>query len=451
MTPLQIKDRLLRGGAWAFGGKVAAALVFLASNALLARLLTPAELGAYFLAFSVVSLGSQLGALGLGKPMVRFTAESVGLGRYGDARRTIGLALALGLAGAAGVGLAYLLFGQALAEGLFRSPALGAVGGLVAAWIALTALQKIMTEAFRGFHDIRLAVLFEGGLGLVTGVLFAGCLGLLWLLAGAAALGTVVALAAICAGTSVLAAAWLLRWRVSGLPHEEGGEGGRLGLGDVWGLAWPSLVTNFTLFALTQADLWVLGAFRPQGEVAIYGAAAKTVVLVAMPLLVVNSVVPPLIAQMYAQGRRGELERALRAVATAVGIPAFGVMLAFVLAGGPLLGLLYGEVYREGALVLTLLSLGQLSNVWAGSCGQVLTMTGHHWLLLAITALCGGLTVAAGVLLVGPFGATGIAAAAASGLVLQNVAMWLGTRIKTGMWTHAGMGGITVLRKALAR
>src|SRR3712207_7383116 len=44
-----LKRRLLRGGGWAFGGKMLIAFTGLASSALLARLLTPEGLGTYFL------------------------------------------------------------------------------------------------------------------------------------------------------------------------------------------------------------------------------------------------------------------------------------------------------------------------------------------------------------------------------------------------------------------
>jgi len=407
----------------------------LVSNAMLARLLSPAEFGAYFLAFSIVFLGTQVGSLGLDKAVVRFTAENMGLGRFADVRRTVVLVFGIGLLGAVGTGLSYLLLGRYLGDVVFRAPTLGALTGLVAGWISLMALQRILSEAFRGFHDIRLAVLFEGGLGLATSLIFAVCLGFLFISAGQASLTVVVMLAASSAALSVVAGSLLLRRKVGALPP---GEEGRLGLSEVWGVAWPSLITNLTLFAVTQADLWIMGAFRPQDEVAVYGAAARMVILVATPLMIVNSVVPPLIAQMYAQGRRGELECALRTVATLVGFPALAVLLVFVLMGGPLLGLVFGDYYAAGATVLALLSVGQLANVWSGSCGQVLFMTGHQALMMSITVVCGTTTVALSVLLVGRLGAPGVAAAASCGLILQNLAMWLATRATTGMWTHAG-------------
>jgi O-antigen/teichoic acid export membrane protein len=41
-----------------------------------------------------------------------------------------------------------------------------------------------------------------------------------------------------------------------------------------------------------------LGALGSLEEVAIYGAASKLVTFVAMPLLIVNLVLPPIVAEM---------------------------------------------------------------------------------------------------------------------------------------------------------
>lgn len=161
-----------------------------------------------------------------------------------------------------------------------------------------------------------------------------------------------------------------------------------------------------------------------------------------MPLLIVHLVVMPLVAEMYAQGRRTELERTLRSMATLGSIPASLVLATFVLLGGPILGLVYGDYYRTGATVLALLSLGQLVNVWTGCCTTTLMMTGHQLAMMTITMVCGSLTIVAILLVVGPYGSTGVAVATAAGLGLQNILMWLGARAATGMWTHAGLAGL---------
>src|SRR5215204_4453754 len=125
-----LKRRLMRGGGWAFGVKILVALTGLISSALLARLLSPPELGTYILAYSILNVGTSLGALGLTGTVVRLVAEGMGLNLFGRVRRVIRVVLGVGTLGALGVGLAYLLFGGYLANVLFEDPALAAITGL---------------------------------------------------------------------------------------------------------------------------------------------------------------------------------------------------------------------------------------------------------------------------------------------------------------------------------
>ena len=425
--------RLLSGGMWAFAGRVVAAFTVLATNALLARLLPPQDLGAYFLAFSVVSLGALLGSLGLNQTVVRFVAESMGLGRFRQTRWVVGITCGLGLLGALGVGLAYLLLGRTVGNALFDAPVLGAATGLVAGWMAILTLQLLLAETFRGFNDIRLATLFGG---IVAGNLLLVCLVALWLSRGEASLADVVLLTAASGLVSILLGGWLLHRKVASLPRKGEDAGGRTGTSKILRVAGPLLVTNLTYFAVLQADLWIMGAFRTQDEVAIYGSAARMVVMVALSLDVVDSVVAPLIAEMYAQDRKQELERALRGTATLAGIPALAGLAGFMLLGEQILGLVFGDYYRAGWGVLVILSLGYIAFVWTGSCALALIMTGHQREVMGATIASGLVTVAAGLAVVGPFGAVGVATVTAFAFALQNVLLWILARKKTGIWTH---------------
>jgi O-antigen/teichoic acid export membrane protein len=438
-----VKRRLLSGGAWALGGRVVLAFTGLATNALLARLMSPAELGVYFLAYSVVITCANLGALGLETAVVRFVAESIGLEQYKRTRRSIKLALGIGSLGAVVVGSAYLLFGGRLASLLFDSPALAAVAGMTAGWIVVAALQGILVETFRGFHDIRMTTILGGvtnGNGILTGGLLSLALLVLFLFRGDASLTMVMLLAVASGATSALLAGWLLRRRVASLPQDK--HGIQFSGGQMMHVAWPLLVTTLAAFALGQSSIWIAGAFLGQKEVALYGAAYRLVAYVTVPLQIANMVAPPVIAEMYAQGRIQGLEHTLRAIATTAGIPAFLLLAAFVLFGGPIVGLLFGDYYREAAVLLALLSLGKMVSVWAGSCGKALLMTGHHTTMMAVTIATGLITVAGAIWAAQHYGVTGIAGAAATGIVLQNMIMLLAVRKKVGVWTHAGLSGL---------
>jgi O-antigen/teichoic acid export membrane protein len=431
-----LRRRLSFGGASSFGGKAVAVVATLASNALLARLLSPHELGIYFIAFSIVLFGSQFGALGLERVAVRFVAESVGLEEFGRARHIISLVFKLGVLSSLCAALIYLGLGQVLGRAVFSSPELAAVTGLIAGWLALMALSRLFIETFRGFQEFFVASLLDGA---ISGVLLCTCLGLLWSLPKqASSLSTVVVLTIACVLASIIFASWRLYGKTRRLPEQP--VQSQFSVRGVLRVALPLWITNLIVFTtLEQAypHLWILGAYRQPAEVALYGAAMKLMLIVSMPSIIVNSVVAPLIAEMYAQERKEKLESVLRSTTTLVTIPAFLVALVFVLFGRPILGLIFGSEYRAGALILALLSVGQLGIVWAGPCVTTLMMTGHQTRMMLVASASALVAIVGSILVAGQYGATGVAMVASMGMVLQSVLMWLTTKAATGLWTHA--------------
>jgi O-antigen/teichoic acid export membrane protein len=449
-----LRRRLLSGSTWAFGGKIGAATIGIVTNGLLARMLSPQEFGAYFLALSIVSVGAVVGSLGLPKTVVRLVAENMGLDRFGRTRRVIYTVLGLGVFGTLGVSLAYLLIGDLVGRHLFDSSLLVAVTGLTAGWIAISVVQEITAEIFRGFHDIRTATLLGGSAtggksgGLVMRILLLGGLVLLWVKSGETDLTTVMLICMGSGSVSVLLSVWLLRGKVSSLDPQAAQD--PISPKEVLQDSIPILIVGLTTFALQSADIWILGALRSQEEVAVYGAASRLVTFVAMPLLIVNLVLPPIVAEMYAQGKTAKLERTLRTFSTLAGIPSFLVLAGFMILGGPILGLIYGDYYRAGALVLVILSAAKLVAVWSGSCGLVLQFTGHQGSMLRVSVLTSILFIAGALLAVQYYGAVGVACAAAAATALQNVILVQVAKRKTGMWTHV-MFSLSPLRKALSK
>jgi O-antigen/teichoic acid export membrane protein len=243
---------------------------------------------------------------------------------------------------------------------------------------------------------------------------------------------------------SVLLASWMLGTKLKSLPSEEEKESS-IGYRQILGVAWPLAVSNFVSIALIQTSFWVVAAFRPETEVAVYGAAWRLIALVVVPLLIVNTVVSPVVAESYAQGRTETLQYVLRSTATVAGVPALVVLLGFMLFGGPILGVVFGDYYRQGALLLMALGFGYLVMVWMGSSGIVMAMTGHQTLQMVISTFAAAITIAAGFLSVQYYGALGVAVCTAAGMALQSVLEWLGTRFTTGMWTHMSLASLPQL------
>jgi len=422
---------LLKGGAWAFGGRLTAMLAGLASNALLTRLLSPEEMGAYFLTFSLVSIAATVAQLGLTQTIVRLVADPMSMDQPGKARRSVVLAFRITAISGAIVACALAIgAGGWIARHLFHSSMMSHVMLLASAWVFIVVFQNLISETYRGFHDIRLATIFGG---LITGILSMLVFLSLWAIQGHGSLKQIVGIS-VGVGLSTVLVSSALLWNMLGkLPRSTES----IRIPEILHMTWPIWVTSLTFFVLAQADLWIMGLFRPPGEVAIYGIAVRMSALLATPLTIVNLVVPPLISEMHTQGKLKELERILRAMAALSGLPAAIILAAVVFFGSTILKHLFGVHYQAGDLIMIILCVGQFVNVWAGSCGMVLMLTGHQMTLMLITICTSLITIALAWSLVSRYGGAGVAIASGSGMIVQNLLQLFFVHRRAGIWTHA--------------
>lgn len=425
-----IRRRLVRGSSWVLVGRVVSIVLGVGINALLARLLSPTELGAYFTSFTLVIVGAVIAQLGLDRALVKVVAASIGVGEPGRARRAIQRILTIGGASAlaGGLLLAFVL-GPLLADHVFHSSVVATVMPLTGGWLAATALQSLMVETFRGLQDFGRATLYDA---LLVDIVMATTLGAVYM-AGTDHLGIrwAVGIAGLITLGVTLLGARHLRRAVRTVVGD-----GALQRREVFDIAWPSLITNVAIYFLGSGiDLLVLGAFRPQADVALYGAATRLVTLVATPLWIIRGVMPPIIAELHAQGKNRQLEETLRAGAALAGIPSLLILTVFLLFGGTVMQFVYSPYYRQGATILVILSAGRLFAVWAGAAGITLMMTGHQRAMMTITLMTGVLSVTAGILAAPRHGAVGVATATASVAVLQNVLQVVLAKRFVGVWT----------------
>jgi O-antigen/teichoic acid export membrane protein len=297
--------------------------------------------------------------------------------------------------------------------------------------LIVTALGALLVDTFRGFQRFDLATLYDQ---VLINILSVSAFGAIYLVHGSVNVHQVVLISAGFTAISTLVAGGLLLGKIKRL----GDEGEPVPKGEIYAMAWPLLVTNVAIYLLgTGVDLWVLGAFRPQSQVALYGAASRVMFLVATPYLILQGVTPPLIAEMYARGKKREMERTLRMVSTVAGLPAAIALIGFLFFGDSILGLFYGPFYRQAAAVLAILSTGRLIAVWTGSAGVTLMMTGHQKPMMYITVSSGIASISAGLLLAPHYGKIGVAIGTASTQAMQNVLQVLTAKRLVGVWTNA--------------
>jgi len=126
----------------------------------------------------------------------------------------------------------------------------------------------------------------------------------------------------------------------------------------------PLMIMGGLSFAAAQADLWIAGTLATGNDVALYAAARRLVVMVAMPLQMVNLTVMSSVPALYFQGRKVELQRLLRLAASISAVPALVCLAIMFFQPAQVLGLFFKPFYRSAAGYLGVLAVGQLALVW---------------------------------------------------------------------------------------
>ncbi|WYD82166.1 MAG: flippase [Candidatus Electrothrix gigas] len=434
MNQPSVKQYLIKGGTWAFAGKVASLIMGLVLSSFLARLLSPEDMGAYFLALNLATFFSIFSRMGVDNSLQRFVAEALGRGQPHVACTIIRKGLTLTLISALLVAVVvYLWVGPWVNQHLFTSERLGNSISFVSFWLILLTFQNVFTAVFQGAQQIKKAVIVNG---LLTSSVATVFIAYYLMVKGQALLSEVLPWILIAGGCNILFAllALMNNKTISNKSVKKNKSVGYIGL---ISHSWPLLVNAIMMFTLSQSGLWVMGAFASDAEVAVYGAALRLVLLTSTTLTIVNTILPPLIVHLHRDNQKERLEKVLRSTATIAALPALVVLFSYIFFGGWILEAVFGEYYRTGAILLIIMSLGQAANVLVGSCGYVLIMTGHNHVIMFISIASAVIAFGASLLLVQHYGSVGVAVSYSVAMVIQQVAMLLFVRCMCGFWTHA--------------
>ena len=399
---MSLKNRLIVGSLWAFLGQGTTLLFGLLSTVLLARLLDSSDLGLFFMASSIVVLISAVAQLGLGKAASREIGRSISMNTIDEAWGYVLSISLLAVTSTVTISVLLAVWGyHFLALKLFTSEDLLSIKYMVILWMALFALRNVMLDIYRGFHDIRSTVILGEPL---TKTLFAFSLLGVWILNCNISLQNTILIlatsitAALVVGSVRLAIRSRQYVRVTFSP-----------IIPLLRVALPLLVVNVTNMAYGQANVWLVSAFRPDKDVALFGAAMRLAIFVSLPLVVISSIMPPIIAALFAHNDRKRLSSVLQLTASLAAIPASLLTVVLLLFGKEILGLLYGAFYIDAYPILSVLCIGYFITVVAGLAGLSLSMTAHQEVTMWVNT-AGLITLVIGGIIAGPlYGALGIA------------------------------------------
>lgn len=414
-----------RGTVLAFFLKVIGAGLAFAFNVAVARLLGAEGAGLYFLALSVTAIGSVIGRVGLDNALLRFIATHATQEEWGKVKGVYALGMRMTIAASGAVTLIVFMFAPWIATELFNKSVLAEPMRWMSLSILPFALLNLQAESLKGLKRIRDAIIIQGvGLPLIS-------LFLIFPLATYAGITGVVF--AYSLGALIVAALGAWAWCSAISRHHD------LTIlfefKELWRSCKPLFVVSLMNRAMMPwAPIMLLGIWASSEEVGVFGAAARIALLVSFMLVTINNVVAPKFAELLAKQDNDALGTTARRSALLITVLASPLFFLLFFHGGWVMSL-FGEEFVDGALVLSILAVGQFINVICGSVGYLLMMSGNERTYRNITIVSAIVQLLLVVVLSPIMGGVGAAIAASSALVFMNIAAAIAVYSKLGIIT----------------
>lgn len=412
---------LLRGGAGSGIMRIAEVALGVASAILLARQLGVSGLGMYSVAIATVTVAALPIEFGFPALVLRETARASAKGDWAAVRAVLRfstysiilIALVLGIAAAA--------IGPWLID-RFASELITTFAAAVPIPL-LTALSNVRAAALRGLRKPLLGTAPESLVRPGAFILFLSATVLLapgWLTPARAA-----ALASTAAALGFLFAA------VSLARHNQLGARSRLAKAPL--RAWLAAALDLGLqqglrVAQGQILLLIAGAFGSVDTVGLLRIAQRGASVASFGYTTVVVLIAPYLARLDAEGDRVRLQRLITISARTTTVATVIPFAIFMIAGRPLLSLLFGPKFADAQPALVIISLAFVLIGILGPAQILMMMLNRERVTVAALAAALMIATVLATALAGQFGAIGVATAEAAGLVVAELILWYAAR-----------------------
>lgn len=410
--------KLVRGGKWSLLGKIATYPLGLILTMLLAKLLTTADVGGYFLIMSLVMISSGLVQAGLATTMCKIIARSLASNNPYAAKQTIRIGVTSFFITSV---IALFLFtnqpGFWLLSKLENGEHLYNALPWVAAMIVIFASIGYCCEILRGFNKLSSTAILDQQL--LQRLLLVCTLVFALILSYQLTLLNVFQITTISALISTLIGIFLIARPLKQL----GTHGSPIKTIEVLREAPTFLLVRVNNWILINAAIWILGLTRPIEETALYGAANVVALLVLAPWQVISAAISPTIIKLHTANNKTALESVLRTSAAIAALPAILSCLVLLLFGKEVLSILFTNEYIAGSTILVILALGRGLSTFFGSPTMLLSMTCHQQTVTRVLLVTSVITLIGYILAADTYGAIGVATVTAVSIACQGLVL----------------------------
>ena len=401
-----------RGGAVAFGLKIASAFLNLANQVMLARMLGAGGVGGVILALSVVRVSIQVAKFGMEEAMMRFIPLYVETNDRDRLKGSIYFALAFCLLISIVLMLMVLVFSRFISVNIFHSEGLLRLLPVAAIAIPFCVTRDVIGGILRGYKDVFKSLIPESFIS----PFFRLAVFLFLSLKGVSAYYAIVAFVVGEVLAFILSIVFLIQ-RINRIGHVRK----KCDRKKILDVAFSIIFTSMTILLYTQADIWILGMYTSTDIVGIYGTAAKLMIVVYFPMLAFFNILPPIISSVYTSGDLVELRTIVSNSTRWILSMAMPIILILLFEGRLILKYAFGEEFMAGYIVLVILTLGQMIKAAAGLVGTLFQMTGEHKVYMKVNVFWGILNIIMNIILVPRYGMAGAAVATAFCLSMIDI------------------------------
>ena len=415
-----------------FGATLLSYVPTLLTGILTARLLGPEGKGVYVLAFLVSYLVVNVFTLGVGSANIYYIARG-----ERDARTALGTTLAIVLPlGALGA----LTIWASLATGLWVTPHATFIA--VAAWSIVPMMgEAVVRHTLLGMQRYALV----NWLIVADQVILLAFLALGSLLWGGDLFRLCVLQVAACISSFALALGFFLRSAGNPFAFDRGYAGQALHYGLRGHVGWLAQMLNYRL------DMLFVDRLAGARSLGLYSAAVS----LAETLWILPSCVSLVATPRLASTLRDDASEVTATLCRLLVPLVVVATLSLAVIGGPLIGLLYGSAFLPSFRPLLLLLPGVALLSIVKVLSSDLAARGRPGLVSAVSWISLGVTIGLDLALIGPYGASGAAAASSVAYAASTVGtlffFWRLTSLKPTALLVPRPPDIRVARSALER
>ena len=196
----------------------------------------------------------------------------------------------------------------------------------------------------------------------------------------------------------------------------------------------PMMLSSSILVLMSWMDTFVMGIYENETEVGIYNVAVKITTLSVFSLQAINSILAPKIAKTFAENDQQAFKNLIK-FTTKLNFFLTLILVAFITVFSSFLLGLFGEGFEAGVTVVFILCFGQLVNSLSGSVGVIMQMVGKQNIYqnYILTALIINLILT--LILTPIYGGIGAATATVVSLIYWNIASAVYLKRKMGITT----------------